>query len=86
MWNIIHIMEDSLMKVLVLNGSPKEKSDTMCLTNAFLKGLNKENGFDIHSCLSNAESFSLDLAAVENPEEMRAHRGFRRGSAGTKRR
>ena len=36
------------MKVLVLNGSPKEKSDTMCLTNAFLKGLNKENNFDVH--------------------------------------
>ena len=36
------------MKVLVLNGSPKQKSDTMCLTNAFLKGLNKENGFDVH--------------------------------------
>lgn len=36
------------MKVLVLNGSPKDKSDTMCLTNAFLKGLNKDNKFDIH--------------------------------------
>ena len=36
------------MKVLVINGSPKEKSDTMCLTNAFLKGLNKDNEFDIH--------------------------------------
>lgn len=36
------------MKVLVINGSPKEKSDTMCLTNAFLKGLNKDNKFDIH--------------------------------------
>ena len=36
------------MKVLVINGSPKEKSDTMCLTNAFLKGLNKENKFDVH--------------------------------------
>ena len=36
------------MKVLVINGSPKEKSDTMCLTNAFLKGLNKDNQFDVH--------------------------------------
>ena len=36
------------MKVLVLNGSPKERSDTMCLTNSFLKGLNKDNKFDIH--------------------------------------
>ena len=36
------------MKVLVLNGSPKEKSDTMCLTNSFLKGLNKNNEFDIN--------------------------------------
>lgn len=36
------------MKVLVINGSPKEKSDTMCLTNSFLKGLNKNNEFDVH--------------------------------------
>lgn len=36
------------MKVLVLNGSPKERSDTMCLTRSFLQGLNKEGGFDIH--------------------------------------
>ena len=36
------------MKVLVLNGSPKQKSDTMCLTNSFLKGLNKDNEFDVH--------------------------------------
>lgn len=27
------------MKFLVLNGSPKQKSDTMCLTNAFIKGI-----------------------------------------------
>lgn len=31
------------MKILVLNGSPKKKSDTMQLTNAFLEGVN-ENG------------------------------------------
>ena len=36
------------MKVLVLNGSPKERSDTMCLTNSFLKGLNKNKDVDIH--------------------------------------
>ena len=36
------------MKVLVLNGSPKKVSDTMVLTNHFLKGLNKDNEFDIH--------------------------------------
>ena len=35
------------MKVLVINGSPKEKSDTMCLTNAFLKGLNEKNEHEI---------------------------------------
>lgn len=37
-----------MKKVLVINGSPKEKSDTMCLTNSFLKGLNREGEFDIH--------------------------------------
>ena len=31
------------MKILVLNGSPKKKSDTMVLTNAFLRGI-KKNG------------------------------------------
>lgn len=31
------------MNILVLNGSPKEKSDTMVLTNAFLEGI-KKNG------------------------------------------
>lgn len=36
-----------MMKVLVLNGSPKAKSDTMCLTNSFLKGLNEDNKFEI---------------------------------------
>ena len=41
------VKEEMNMKVLVINGSPKEKSDTMCLTNAFLKGLNKDNKFDI---------------------------------------
>ena len=29
------------MKILVLNGSPKKKSDTMVLTNAFLRGIKK---------------------------------------------
>ena len=31
-----------IMRVLVLNGSPKKKSDTFRLTEAFLKGLNRE--------------------------------------------
>lgn len=35
------------MKVLVLNGSPKENSNTMKLTTAFLNGLNEENGHEI---------------------------------------
>ena len=35
------------MKVLVINGSPKEISDTMVLTSSFLKGLNKNNDFEI---------------------------------------
>ena len=36
------------MKILVLNGSPKEKSDTFRLTEAFLKGLNRENRHEVH--------------------------------------
>ena len=36
------------MKILVLNGSPKEKSDTFRLTDAFLKGLDPEKQHDIH--------------------------------------
>ena len=35
------------MKILVLNGSPKEKSDTMVLTNAFLRGINKSGNHEI---------------------------------------
>ena len=35
------------MKVLVLNGSPKEKSDTFRLTDAFLKGLNRSGEHEI---------------------------------------
>ena len=30
------------MRVLVLNGSPKKRSDTFCMTDAFLRGMNKE--------------------------------------------
>ena len=35
------------MNVLVLNGSPKEKSDTFRLTDAFLKGFNKEGKHNV---------------------------------------
>lgn len=35
------------MKILVLNGSPKKKSDTFRLTEAFLKGLNQENEHEV---------------------------------------
>ena len=35
------------MKILVLNGSPKKKSDTFRLTDAFLKGLNRHNEHEI---------------------------------------
>ncbi len=36
------------MKVLVLNGSPKKKSDTFRMTDAFLKGLNKAGEHEIN--------------------------------------
>lgn len=36
------------MKILVLNGSPKKKSDTMRLTDAFLKGLNKAGEHEVN--------------------------------------
>lgn len=35
------------MKILVLNGSPKVKSDTMVLTNAFLRGIKKSGEHEI---------------------------------------
>jgi multimeric flavodoxin WrbA len=35
------------MRVLVLNGSPKKKSDTFRLTERFLKGLNKDGKHEI---------------------------------------
>lgn len=35
------------MKILVLNGSPKKKSDTMVLTNAFLRGIEKNGRHEI---------------------------------------
>ena len=34
------------MKILVLNGSPKKKSDTFRLTDAFLKGMNRGGGHE----------------------------------------
>ena len=35
------------MKILVLNGSPKKKSDTFRLTEAFLRGMNKAGNHEI---------------------------------------
>lgn len=35
------------MNILVLNGSPKKKSDTFRLTESFLKGLNREGEHDV---------------------------------------
>ena len=36
------------MKILVLNGSPKKKSDTFRLTEAFLKGMNRNQEHEVH--------------------------------------
>ena len=36
------------MKILVLNGSPKKKSDTFRLTEAFLKGMNRNHEHEVH--------------------------------------
>ena len=36
------------MRVLVLNGSPKKASDTFRLTDAFLRGLNRDNRHEVH--------------------------------------
>ena len=36
------------MKILVLNGSPKKKSDTFRMTEAFLKGLNRGGQHEVH--------------------------------------
>ena len=36
------------MKVLVLNGSPKKKSDTFRLTEAFLRGMNRKEAQEVH--------------------------------------
>lgn len=38
---------ENKVNVLVLNGSPKMKSDTMCITNAFLEGLSEQKDCDI---------------------------------------
>ncbi|RKM61889.1 flavodoxin family protein [Butyrivibrio sp. CB08] len=36
------------MKILVLNGSPKEKSDTIRMTKAFLEGLNRSGNHEVN--------------------------------------
>ena len=36
------------MKILVLNGSPKKKSDTFRMTEAFLKGMNRDGRHETH--------------------------------------
>ena len=36
------------MKILVLNGSPKQKSDTFRMADAFLKGLNRSQENEVH--------------------------------------
>ena len=39
--------KDTLIKILVLNGSPKKKSDTFRMTERFLVGLNHEETHDV---------------------------------------
>ena len=41
-------VQDKPMKILVLNGSPKKKSDTFRLTEAFLRGMNKAKQHEVH--------------------------------------
>ena len=36
------------MKIVVLNGSPKAKSDTFRLTDAFLRGMNRSGAHEVH--------------------------------------
>ena len=36
------------MKILVLNGSPKRKSDTFRLTDAFLTGMNRKEQHEMN--------------------------------------
>ena len=36
------------MRILVLNGSPKKKSNTFRLTDAFLKGLNRGGEHEVY--------------------------------------
>lgn len=40
--------ENNTMKILVLNGSSKQKSDTFRLTEAFLRGLNKRGEHEVN--------------------------------------
>ena len=46
--HIMKILEEYAVKILVLNGSPKLKSDTFRLTDAFLKGMNRNGEHEVH--------------------------------------
>ncbi|MBQ1629026.1 MAG: NAD(P)H-dependent oxidoreductase [Treponema sp.] len=55
------------MKILVLNGSPKcEKSDTMHITNAFIKGMNEKSNQDVHiiNVIEKKLNFAEDVLPV----------------------
>ena len=52
-----------MMKVLVLNGSPKKVSDTMTMTNAFLKGLTEKL-----EALKTAEDSKMLFQQATKPE------------------
>ncbi len=67
---IVKRRQGRIKKILVVNGSPKiEKSDTMCMTNAFLEGMKGAGDFDIeilHVYKKHIEFCSGGLCCMKN--------------------